>query len=187
MVIVLQRFLYKLSHNINMKIDPTHYPYHKLQAIITNLQEEDQQISALAYGTGARVSELNQITPEDISQDEKYLYISCKVLKKRTYNDKNKKRLALIRLDESWLIIPIKNLVELTPPFKPLVPFHRATIFRKLKKSTGINPHSFRAIRATHLASKFRFTAHQLKQFFGWSSVAPSDFYVSLNVEDIKY
>lgn len=170
-----------------MKIDPTHYPYHKLQTIITNLQEEEQQITALAYGTGARVSELNKITPEDITQDEQYMYISCKVLKKRTYTDKNKKRLALIRLDENWLIIPIKQLAEKTKPFSPLVPFHRSTIFRKLKTSTGINPHSFRAIRATHLASKFRFTAHQLKQFFGWSSVAPSDFYVSLNVDDIKY
>lgn len=184
---MLQRFLYKFKHNINMKIDPTHYPYHKLQSIITNLPEEEQQIAALAYGTGSRVSELNQITPEDITQDQQYLYISCKVLKKRTYTDKNRKRLALIRLDESWLIIPIKQLVNQTKPFSPLVPFHRATIFRKLKKSTGINPHAFRAIRATHLASKFRFTAHQLKQFFCWSSVAPSDFYVSLNVEDIKY
>jgi integrase len=170
-----------------MKIDPAHYPLEKLKEIINNLPTREKQIAVLAYATGSRVSELNQITPEDITEDENYLYISCKVLKKRTYTEKNTKRVALIRQDETWLIISIKLLLKETKPFTPLVPLHRATIFRILKKSTGINPHSFRAIRATHLATKFHFTAHQLKKFFGWSSVAPSDFYVSMNVEDIKY
>ncbi len=170
-----------------MKIDPTHYSLNKIKTIITELPPREQQIVALAYATGSRVSELIQITPEDITQDNNYMYISCRVLKKRKYTDKNKKRIALIRLDETYLIIPIKQLVKETHANKPLINLHRTTVFRLLKTSTGINPHSFRAIRATHLSTVHKFTAHQLKAFFGWSSVAPSDFYVSLNVEDIKY
>jgi len=59
-------------------------------------------------------------------------------------------------------------------------------IWRILNEAYGINPHGFRKIRATHLV-QFGFSAHQLKHFFGWSSVAPSDYYVKLNTDDLNY
>jgi hypothetical protein len=31
------------------------------------------------------------------------------------------------------------------------------------------------------------FSAYQLKSFFGWSSITPSDFYVKLNTKDLRY
>ncbi len=169
-----------------MKLDPLHYPEDALKTIITNLTIDKQRIAVLAYATGARVSELNQIMPEDIKEEDRYLRISCKVLKKKTEKDKNEKRVALVRLDEAWLINPIKGLIMDTAPLTPLVNLSRFKIYYLLKRYTGINPHMFRAIRATHLAQK-GYTAHQLKHFFGWSTVAPSDYYVKLNTKDLEY
>jgi site-specific recombinase XerD len=169
-----------------MKHDPTDYPEHKLKSILFTLDKTTQRIIALAYASGARVSELNKITKEDISINEQYMEIRCLVLKKRNAKEKNLKRIALVRLDEDWVVTPINELINSTPEGLPLVNLNRFKIHYLLKKSTGLNPHMFRAIRATHLAQK-GFTAHQLKHFFGWSSVAPSDSYVKLNVEDLRY
>lgn len=169
-----------------MKLDPLHYPEERLKNITQLAPPKQQRIIALAYASGARVSELNQIQKEDITYKENYMEIACKVLKKRDPKEQNQKRIALVRLDETWLVTPIELLMQSTPEDKPLVPYNRVTIYRWLKKSTGLNPHMFRAIRATHLAQK-GYTAHQLKQFFGWSSVSPSDYYVRLNTKDLRY
>lgn len=169
-----------------MKIDPNRYTPERLEQIVKNCPPKISRIAALAYATGARVSELNKITKEDILENEGYLEISCPVLKKRKPSLKHIKRIALVRMDEEWLVNRIKQLIKITPDFKPLVDENRITLYRWLKENTGINPHGFRAIRATHLAKK-GFTAHQLKQFFGWSSVTPSDFYVVLNTKDLRY
>jgi len=169
-----------------MKIDPLHYPEKRLKDLISNSPPKLKQIIALTYASGARVSELNQIKKEDIFKENNYLKISCPVLKKKLKTKENIKRVALIRLDETWLVNPIVSLCMQTKDGQTLVPYSRNTLFRWLKKHTGINPHGFRAIRATHLAQK-GFSAHQLKLFFGWSSVAPSDYYVRLNTRDIEY
>jgi integrase len=169
-----------------MKQDPTHYPQSTLKELILSLPLTKRNIAILAYATGARVSELNKITPEDIKVNEGYLEISCKVLKKKKESEKNEKRIALIRLDEEWLVKPIQELVALTTPRTPLICYNRFQIYHWLKRGIGINPHMFRALRATHLAQK-GYTAHQLKHFFGWSTVAPSDYYVKLNTKDLRY
>ena len=169
-----------------MKHDPTDYPEDKLKQILITLPQTTQRMVALAYASGARVSELNQITKQDINENEGYLEIRCKVLKKKDAKEKNLKRTALVRLDETWLVEPIVQLCNSTEDNQPLIPLNRFKIYYQIKKATGLNPHMFRAIRASHLAKK-GFTAHQLKQFFGWSSVSPSDYYVRLNVEDLRY
>lgn len=169
-----------------MKQDPTDYPEEKIKQILNTTPKETKNIIALAYASGSRVSELNQITKQDITTNEGYLEIRCKVLKKKKTTEKNLKRTALVRLDETWLTEPINQLCNNTEPNQPLIPLNRFQIYYLLKKNTGLNPHMFRAIRASHLAKK-GFTAHQLKQFFGWSSVSPSDYYVRLNVEDLRY
>ena len=169
-----------------MKYDPTDYSEDKLKQILLTLTQPTKSIVALAYGSGARVSELIKITKEDISINENYLEIRCIVLKKKEAKEKNLKRIALVRLDETWLVEPIQELMHNTQNSLPLITWNRFKVYHKLKKATGLNPHMFRAIRASHLAKK-GFTAHQLKQFFGWSSVSPSDYYVRLNVEDLRY
>jgi integrase/recombinase XerD len=169
--------------------EPQNYPYELLQLTITNLPKTEQQIAALAYGTGSRASELNQIKKSDITFDDKYMRITCKVLKKRKGIES---RVALIRLDEEWLVNPIKELILDKQDDEILLPFHRATIWKKLVsslilKGDKVNPHGLRKIRATHLATRFGFDGQKLKHFFNWSRSDMADNYVKLNVDDLRY
>jgi len=163
---------------------PQRYSYQLMKELITNATGQAKQIGALAYATGSRVSELNKITAGDIQVKDDYLQITCNVLKKRKQKDVT--RTAIVRLDETWLIDPINELRKDKAPDEILIPMYRMKIWRILNNELGINPHGFRKIRATNLA-QLGYTGHQLKNFFGWSSVAPSDFYVKLNVDDLKY
>lgn len=164
--------------------DPQDYPYEKIKQIITALPKREQEIASLAYGTGARVSELNQIKKVNIQNDGKYLRITCPVLKKRKTSIS---RLSVIRLDEEWLVEPILALTEGKRDEDTLLPYHRATMWKWLTASTGINPHGFRKLRATHLVTKFGFNGQQLKHFFDWSRSDMADNYVKLNTKDIEY
>ena len=165
---------------------PQLYSYATMKDLITSAKPEAQQIGALAYATGARVSELNQITKQNVQERKDYLEITCKVLKKRKKEEQDLTRIALVRLDETWLVKPIMELCANKQPNDILVPMYRMKIYRILVEAYSINPHGFRKIRATNLA-QLGFSAHQLKHFFGWSTVAPSDYYVKLNTDDLKY
>jgi len=172
---------------------PEKISYDQLKTNISNLPPSEQALPALAYGTGARVSELIQIKKKDLHIDEKakYLWIFCRVLKKRSKVIIERK--ALIRMDEDWLVSPIlkhANLLLNGEDF--LFPYSRQTIFKKLKKSViingeSINPHGFRKLRATHLRFKFGFDAYQLQQFFDWKTIEPSGYYVRLDPKEIEY
>jgi site-specific recombinase XerD len=157
-----------------------------MKQMIIDSKGEAKQIGALAYSTGARVSELNQICAGDLQPKNNFLEITCPVLKKRLVNSETQ-RIALVRLDETWLIDPINTLAKDKEPNEKLVPYYRMKIWRILTDSFDINPHGFRKIRATHLAVNMGFSAYQLKSFFGWSSITPSDFYVKLNTKDLRY
>lgn len=171
----------------NLDKAPQNYSYEKVKEKITNCNNlEAQSIGALAYASGARVSELNHIKKIDIQEKGNYLRINCIVLKKRYKTKQNQNRTAVVRLDESWLIDPIKRLMENKQDEDILIPMYRMKIYRILIKHFNFNPHFFRALRATHL-SQLGYSAHQLKHFFGWSSISPSDFYVGLNTEDLEY
>jgi len=165
--------------------DPQNYPYETIRDLISNLPQEDKEITALFYGTGGRASEVNQIKGRDILPGEQYLHISCRVLKKK--DGKEHVRIAVIRNDETWLIEPIMALVKSKSPDQILLPFHRITLYKKVIKALGINPHGFRKLRATHLATKFKFNGQQLTKFFDWSRSDMADSYVKLNTEDIQY
>lgn len=170
--------------------DPQNYSYNQLRDTITSLTGEPKYIAALAYATGARASELNQIRKKDIVfAEDGYLHITCNVLKKRK---KGVSRVALVRMDEDWLIEPIKQLVSNKQPDDILLPLHRGTIWKRLTKNVVINgdafnPHGFRKVRATHLVNKFGFDGQQLKHFFDWSRSDMADNYVKLKIEDLKY
>lgn len=171
---------------------PQNISYQQVKEAITNLPLNEQALPAIAYGTGARVSELNQLTKKDfvIDQETGYLKIYCLVLKKRSIQ--RIERMAVIRLDETWLVTPILNKVNsLQKPDDLLYPYHRATLFRKLKKimigGELINPHGFRKLRATHLHSVYGFDAYQLKSFFEWKDISPSSSYVGIDKKEILY
>ncbi len=168
---------------------PEQITYKKVRETITNIpNQNDQSLAALAYATGARVSELYQIKKEDIYKQNngEYLFIYCPVLKKRTKTKITRK--AVVRLDETWLINPILNKANsLKEPNEILFPNNRMYIYRHLMQSTGWNPHGFRKLRATHLRKYFGFDAYQLKDFFEWSSIEPSGYYVKLDNKEILY
>lgn len=169
--------------------EPQKYSYELTQLTISQLPKIEQQIAAIAYATGSRASELNQITKGDISFDDKYMKINCKVLKKRKGIES---RIALVRLDEEWLINPIKELLINKQDSDKLLPLHRATIWKKLVsslilKGDKVNPHGLRKIRATHLVTRFGFDGQRLKHFFNWSRSDMADSYVKLNDEDLRY
>jgi len=163
---------------------PEDYSYEYVKRVISNIPDlQTKALSCVAYLTGARVSELNQITKDHIFLEGNYLKIRCVVLKKRNNIPTRK---VGGRLDEEWLVNPILKYVEQCPT-EVLFPYHRATLFTKLKTATGINPHGFRKLRATHLRREHGFDSYQLKKFFNWSSVGPSESYVGLDDNDILY
>lgn len=185
---------------------PERISYDTLKAVISNLNEPEKGLAALAYATGSRVSELTKIKKKDIRinlETPEYLSIDCPVLKKNhkpkdpkklaKWKFKNYEREALVRLDETWLIEPIlKKRDSLANPEDILYPFYRVKVFRMLKKAVvidgePINPHGFRHLRATHLRKNFGFDPYQLQKFFKWSSIEPSSFYVGLDNKEIRY
>lgn len=168
---------------------PETISYDQVKETITNIPNtDDQSLAALAYATGSRVSELNKIKKEDFFQEPegKYLFIWCIVLKKRKKGKTTRK--AVVRMDETWLVTPILNKVNsLSNQEEILFPYNRMFIYRHLIQSTGWNPHGFRKLRATHLRKNFGFDAYQLKDFFEWSSIEPSGYYVKLDNKEILY
>jgi len=163
---------------------PEDWSEEQVKYILTNISDlETQALSCLAYLTGARVSELNQITKEHIFIEGDWLKVRCFVLKKRT---KIPTRKVGGRLDEAWLTGPIVKYLEVCKT-ETLFPYHRATLFTKLKTATGFNPHAFRKLRATHLRKYHGFDSYQLKKFFSWSSITSSEPYTGVDDSDILY
>lgn len=168
--------------------DPENYSYETIKEAVNQLDHETKNIAVLLYATGARVSEVIQIKKCDIITDENYMHINCKVLKKRKGIGK---RIAIVRLDETWLTEPINQMLQNKQDQDILLPYTRFQIWRKLRNiiilGEQFNPHAFRKLRATHLATKYKYTGQQLTRFFNWSRSDMADNYVKLNVEDLRY
>jgi len=177
---------------------PEKISYESLKQTITNIQNQKiKAIACAAYASGARVSELIRITNEDIWVESinnvEYLHIKSIILKKHKYKKgqllkgirPDDYRISVARMDEKWLVLPI--MVWATKHKGILFPYHRATIYRWLMKTTGYNPHGFRKLRATHLAKIYKFTDQQLVKFFGWADSRPASIYSRLNKEDVAY
>lgn len=171
---------------------PENISYEQTKQAITQLTEQEQSLPATAYATGGRVSELIQLKKKDfrVNPETNYLQIYCRVLKKRKKGIVE--RMAVVRMDETWLVTPILNKVNSMPnPDDFLFPFHRATIYKKLVKivigGEPINPHGFRKLRATHLHKVFGFDAYQLRSFFEWRDISPSTSYVGVDKKEILY
>ena len=169
-----------------MLTHPENYSYAEIKNMISTAQTiQLRALLSIAYGCGVRVSELNQIEGRNIKRtidkkNRKILRINSPTLKNR--RDHNR-FIPIYHEDENWLIEPILEYKEGIPGV--LFPFHCATIWRWLKKETGINPHGFRKIRLTHVVIEFAFSDQQLVRFAGWTDSRPAKDYVKLNIEDI--
>lgn len=166
--------------------NPEQISYTDLRTKIEAIRDiPTKQLACLAYATGARVSELNQIHTDDIFfwKNESHLAIRCKVLKK---HKEGITRLAFVHKDEQWLIKPIlerKEYIINGIMFK----YSRSQIYRILRKTTGFNPHAFRKLRATHLVVERKFNVYQLLKFFDWARLDTTAEYVKLNLDEIAY
>lgn len=165
---------------------PERYDYQAVKDMLnacTSLKME--ALLAILYGCGVRVSEARQIRGQDIQiveiEGQKVLRIYSTTLK----NKADKQRFIYIAFDkEPWLVYPILKYSQISPEAK-LFPHDRKTLFRWVKKETGINPHGFRAIRGCHLVSQFDFTDQKLTAYMGWTDSRPAKFYIKLRGKDI--
>jgi integrase len=175
-----------------MLTNPERITYEQTKQAIIQLPKEEQILPALAYATGARVSELILIKKKDFYQapNSQYLEIVCRVLKKRKKGITTRK--AIVRMDETWLVTPILTKVNsLEKNEAVLFPLSRVTVYRRLIKikinGEPINPHGWRKLRATHLHKVFHFDAYQLRSFFEWRDISPSTSYVGIDKKEIEY
>jgi integrase len=190
---------------LKMLRNPERISYESLKERITAITSlYDRALACLAYASGARASELNKIKKQDLVKETfeeiEYLTITVKVLKKKKTKEYAADgtftlvkpqpffRRALVRADEAWLVEPILEFSKYKEnPTDVLFDINRATIYKKMMSALEINPHGFRKLRATHLVQRYNYSGHQLQKFFGWSSSQPSDYYVRLNVSDLRY
>lgn len=175
----------------SMLRNPKLISYDAIKAKINALPlVSDRALACLAYASGGRASEINQIRSEDISKETfdgiEVLVINCPVLRKKDHLKHYTRR--LVRMDEAWLVTPIlefaKNKEEMATP---LFPMHRATVYKKLRTSLGINPQGFRKLRVSHLVNKFNYNTDQLRKFFGWSSRDFNEVHIDLGLKDLIY
>lgn len=173
--------------------EPQKISYEQLkQAIETIELLETRALASFAYATGARVSELLLLESKDVyygqDNEKDYLFVSCPILKKRKIP--LPRRTPPVKLEEDWLVRPMVSWANLQEG--KLFDFDRFKALRYLQKAVvingePINPHGFRKLRATHLRRYYHFDSYQLKKFFGWASIQPSEFYVGLDNQDILY
>ena len=107
----------------------------------------------------------------------------------RTENRKNKNKktkLLPIPIDKEIEILKYLNdyLASLQPE-ELLFKFTPIRARQIINKSTGMNIHFIRHIRATHLITLYSFNEQMLIKFMGWSDSRPAKSYMQLSSEDL--
>lgn len=169
-----------------MKV-PSH---EELESKIKSIPNElDRTIAALLYGTGARVSEINDrrnpTSPFDLRLETingiKLYSVNVRTLKNK--NQFERKGLLSIGYD-SWIILILKEWQE-NHFNEPYVKMARQNIRKHLIKQLGISPHCFRHYRVTNLIKDLHLTPYQLQKIMGWSSQSPLRHYMHLFLDDV--
>lgn len=165
---------------------PENYSYQQIQSLIEDCRTlRMQALLCVLYGCGVRISECNRmeggnIKPAQTKEGHRVLRVHTPTLKNRTEHD----RFVYLSCEkEEWLTQPIEKYAALTPC--RMFPLHRATLYRKVHRETGINPHGFRAIRGCHLVTEFGFNDQQLTKFMGWTDSRPARYYIRLKAENV--
>ena len=120
----------------------------------------------------------------DIDYSKDLMMINnVRTLKKKRHQSKTKNIPIIISKEKALVDIFIKHLntIDLDTTIFPIT---RQRAYQILIKADLFN-HYMRHLRLTNLVVKYGFSAHQLKHFVNWVSIAPSDIYVHLNVEEL--
>jgi len=168
-------------------------PHANRLAIFRNLA----LVSAL-YITGGRASEVATIQLKDITIEDGWIYIRLNNRKNR--RNPRKEIMANLEVEKvflNWLVkyynyrLSIVN--DLDAPLFPIVKGKEYNVFNSQQaiynmttRYTGINPHFFRKLRASHLLEYYGFDIKPLQQYLGWSSVLSSEPYLKISKAGIK-
>lgn len=135
---------------------------------------EDLFMLAVSYANGTRVSEMVGIRRGDIEWNDRFLYVSTPVKKKRTdldvrrappINRRYEKEYPRQAEPEGWLAdIIISYAVVWDRPL--LIPYGVRTAQRRFEKYFGCTSHSFRHTRVTHCFTRLGMDMRQVTEYF---------------------
>ena len=174
-----------------------------LDKIIMVDKLRDQALIVFCYLSGGRISELVKARKKG-TRFNKYEYPGVKKeqVKIEYYNDKAFVILYQIPILKRRGTIPMRNIpipfehdkdmasILLTyvgglKDDQALFPITRQRAWQLIRKHTGWFPHYFRHLRNTHLVTDYNFSSSHLKEFNGWASSRPADFYIHLNWKNV--
>lgn len=190
-------------------------PHEKIIEMAKNIPNQQiRAFFILAYLTGGRINELlpkrfiqrqkkddktkittkwreelnySGITKKDITfeitGEKEYMVVTM-------LNEKNKdqhKKVIPIRIEkEGELIILFREYLDKLTEEQVLFPISDVTALLKLRKWSGINPHSLRHFRTTHYITYYHIKeAEVLRRLLGWSDLRPLKIYSHLMWTDL--
>lgn len=152
-------------------------------------EERVRALVSILYLTAGRLEEVMALKPsniERIEQEDKVI-----ILVKNMKNEKNKKRpfkdIPIILEKEGNIYQHIVDYIKNNNIGldNRLFPFSSRRAEQLLAQHLNINPHFFRHIRLTHLASIYRFPDQALKTYAGWTTSIPAQYYIELKWQDL--
>ncbi len=173
---------------------PRNYPLPEIpqknivKRLIENLNQPYCSILAIAYETGARISEILNLRLRDIEDKEDYIKIVIR-------NSKSEQRVVYVVEYRNMLLEWLKRHLFKDDPNEYLFysrltlkrPLNSSNIhmaIRRAKKKLGITeritPHLLRHLRATELYYKYRLKERELMKIMGWKTRTMIDIYVKL-------
>ena len=198
----LKRFYRFLYENIDPKFKqvyegfkvkpPKNYPIpeippeNEVRKIIENLQQPYKSIMAIAYETGARISEILTLRIRDIEDCGDYIRIHIRKSKSEqrvVYLVEYRKVLLEWLKRHAFKNNPNEYLFYAPRTYKrPMLGSDIYMALRRVKKKLGIRiritPHLLRHLRATELYYKFRLKEKEIMKLMGWRTRTMIDIYV---------
>ena len=161
----------------------------EIEAKLAGASLRDRALVKLMFLTGARVSELVELRPEDLRVEGDYLVVELPTRK----NPDVPVRAIPISLDDPWLDDVLAWLKKVRRkgwrwlfPGKSKDKHITDRAVRKIIARLGLGwPHRLRHSRLTELA-RMGATDQELVRWAGWSDSRPAQFYVHLRWEDLK-
>lgn len=149
--------------------------------------EDDQELLAVLYLTGARISEVVKVLRKkdfDFETDPDVVVVTV-------HTEKRKRGIPIrkvpYRKTDPLAFYVERKLSKLEGRDGVLFDMHRSTAWRHLKDvSPRLWCHLLRHARFTHLVSKKGMDLNQLVVVAGWSDPSPAKTYVHLTWEDAK-
>ena len=106
-------------------------------------------------------------------------------MQKRKNKKKKRKRIDVPLDKDSELIGLLMEFLDRLEPEDELFKFGKTKAEKIINRTTGMNPHFLRDIRATRLVIDYNFSEAKLAQYMGWSDGRPAARYVQLNAGNI--